>query len=216
MKTPADRLKERREQLGYDTAAAAARAFGWPAATYRGHENGNRGLSEAAEIYARAFGVSLDWLLTGLDRGHAFTPTIHGLAIRYIPVVTLAELGLAIGGKIMLSTHTHIPVATEKELGTGPLAVPVADDSMTARGGNGVSFAKGSKVIINPDMQPMPGEFCYAEVAGEALPVFRKFTKETSDVIRLVALNPDYPSYWISADKPGRILGRAMIALTEL
>lgn len=60
-----DRLETAREAAGYDTAAAACEAFGWKYPTYVGHENGSRGFKGKAEVYARRYGVSLEWLLTG-------------------------------------------------------------------------------------------------------------------------------------------------------
>jgi PAS domain S-box-containing protein len=51
---------------GFDTAAEAARHFGWGQSSYIGHENGTRGIRpRVANKYAAAFGVSLGWLLTG-------------------------------------------------------------------------------------------------------------------------------------------------------
>ena len=49
----------------YASPVEAAEALGVPEATYRGHENGSRGLGRSAERYAKFFGVSLEWLLTG-------------------------------------------------------------------------------------------------------------------------------------------------------
>lgn len=61
-----ERLREARLRAGYATATDAARAFGWTPSTYMGHENGSRGLrKEAAQRYARGFGVSWTWLLGG-------------------------------------------------------------------------------------------------------------------------------------------------------
>jgi len=63
---PHDRLRQAREAAGFATAADAARRFGWPAVTYRHHENGTRGFKRDAAIrYARAFRVSPEWLLFG-------------------------------------------------------------------------------------------------------------------------------------------------------
>lgn len=63
-KSQNERLREARIQCGFTTAAAAIRHFGWSASTYRHHENGTRGFgSEEAFIYARAFGVTANWLL---------------------------------------------------------------------------------------------------------------------------------------------------------
>lgn len=59
------RLKFAREKAGYETASDAARAMGVTESTYLGHEGGNRGFASRAPRYARFFGVSVDWLLTG-------------------------------------------------------------------------------------------------------------------------------------------------------
>lgn len=62
--SPHERLKEARQAAGYDSAADAARAFGWSAPLYRHHENGTRGISsKRALIYSRAFKVSPSWLM---------------------------------------------------------------------------------------------------------------------------------------------------------
>jgi len=64
---------------GYETATDAARAMGMKPPTYLGHENGTTGLRRTAAIrYARFFGLSLDWLLTGMGSGRAktFVPVI--------------------------------------------------------------------------------------------------------------------------------------------
>lgn len=69
MTTANDRLRLVREQRGYSTAVAAARAMGRNQSTYIQHENGTRGSGslpkEAAQDYAAFYRVSLDWLMTG-------------------------------------------------------------------------------------------------------------------------------------------------------
>lgn len=66
MESFADRLRQARQDAGFDKAADAARALDVSYPTYAGHENGNRGVGpEALTKYARRFKVSVDWLLTG-------------------------------------------------------------------------------------------------------------------------------------------------------
>lgn len=79
MDTPADRLRRARIARGFETAADAARAFGWPKPTYTSHENGTRGLSrQAAARYARAFGMSTAGLLgLGAEVGVSHTADIE-------------------------------------------------------------------------------------------------------------------------------------------
>lgn len=59
----AKRLEIARKARGFDDAAAAARYFGWKYNAYIQHERGERGLSRAAAKYAKAFHVSVGWLL---------------------------------------------------------------------------------------------------------------------------------------------------------
>ena len=61
---PRPRLIAARERR-YASPAEAAEAMGVVELTYRSHENGARGLGRSAERYARFFGVSLDWLVSG-------------------------------------------------------------------------------------------------------------------------------------------------------
>jgi hypothetical protein len=63
--TPQDRLRDARLKAGYETAADAARAFGWKDVTYRAHESQGRGIEKSLEKYAKAFGVAPGWLRYG-------------------------------------------------------------------------------------------------------------------------------------------------------
>lgn len=63
----AARLVQARKEAGLRGAAAVRERFGWNENTYKAHEQGRNGfgLSDAKE-YAKAFGVSLQWLQHGL------------------------------------------------------------------------------------------------------------------------------------------------------
>ncbi|KQV27576.1 hypothetical protein ASC97_04135 [Rhizobium sp. Root1203] len=54
---------------GFDEAKKAANFFGWNYSAYAQHENGTRGITRAAKMYAKAFRVSEAWLLTGEGLG---------------------------------------------------------------------------------------------------------------------------------------------------
>lgn len=59
----AERLRQARIDKGFETAAAAADAFGWSRNTYASNENGNAPFSyRRAKEYAAAFAVSAEWL----------------------------------------------------------------------------------------------------------------------------------------------------------
>lgn len=72
----AERLRKARERAGFESAAEAARRFGWGEAAYRHHENGTRSFgADAAKRYGRAFKVKAGWLL-GID-GADDSPVIN-------------------------------------------------------------------------------------------------------------------------------------------
>lgn len=77
MRSPADRLKDARRKAGYTSAKDAAARVGVPYFSYVQHESGTRNMTtERAEQYARAFGVTMDWLLTGRGNGGGSPRTV--------------------------------------------------------------------------------------------------------------------------------------------
>lgn len=83
----AQRLRDARISAGFDSARAAAKAFGWNTNSYASNENGNAPFSYgAAKKYAEAFGVTAEWLYDGAgapepdaatpDPAHLLVPVI--------------------------------------------------------------------------------------------------------------------------------------------
>lgn len=66
---PAIRLQKAREARGFASAREAAQRLGFNYETYTQHERGLRGLSRAAAVYAKAFKVSVGWLMNGEGSG---------------------------------------------------------------------------------------------------------------------------------------------------
>lgn len=77
MKEMHQRLADARLKAGFPEASDAARALGVKVPTYLAHENGSRGFKRSsAELYARRYHVSLEWLLT--NRGPREAQPIQG------------------------------------------------------------------------------------------------------------------------------------------
>lgn len=90
MSSPADRLRALRIRKGYETAADAAKAFGWNEHTYKSHENGIRGIRmDAARKYAAAYGSTAGHIL---GVGNGAEPQIVNHVVD-VPVVARASAG---------------------------------------------------------------------------------------------------------------------------
>ena len=110
------RLQEARRKAGYENATDAARAFGWNPVTYGAHENGGRGLSRQAERYAKAFGVTPEWLLYGRNKGEVSS----GVPQERVQVLAEVLLGIACKSDIGLSEFARVLV----ESLLGPIEPP--------------------------------------------------------------------------------------------
>lgn len=87
--TPADRLKALREKR-FDTAKAAAEAFGWNEVTYRAHEAGTRNMPvSTARKYALAFQTTAAYIL-GMSSGEQLPAYNHLVSV---PVIAKASAG---------------------------------------------------------------------------------------------------------------------------
>ncbi|WP_162241573.1 helix-turn-helix transcriptional regulator [Methylobacterium sp. Leaf117] len=73
-----DRIREARARAGFSSAAEAARRLNMSYGTYSSHENGLRGVKEQDLVrYARAFGVTVEWLRTGADVKYEGRSAVH-------------------------------------------------------------------------------------------------------------------------------------------
>lgn len=157
---PAERLRRVRLAAGFETAADAARRFGWNERTYDAHENGNRGIRAAvAAKYARAFRVDASEIL-GLSMGSS-TPA------RLIQIVGDAAVGVWRDANLTTlmgqkgADALTIPVL--QELGSAMQgAVRVVDASMNKVFQVG-EFAIFSEVEELADLDRYAGKVVYVE-----------------------------------------------------
>ncbi|MGH6965605.1 MAG: LexA family transcriptional regulator [Phenylobacterium sp.] len=94
MDEPFQRLREARIAKGFETAAAAADAFGWNRNTFASNENGNAPFSyRKAKDYAAALGVRPEWLY---DASGPMRPTAEPGFVRIIGNVGANPEGLVL------------------------------------------------------------------------------------------------------------------------
>lgn len=160
------RLKWAREQKGYASAAEAARAIGVKVPTYTHHENGTRGVKlPEAHRYARFYGVSENWLLTG-----------EGAPTKRLSVPVLGYVG---GGAEVITVDDypmddpHGDIVDRVEL---PMARHADIIALRVRG-NSMWPAYSENDLIFYDRAPLPPAECLGREAVIRLADGRTFVK---------------------------------------
>lgn len=112
MDEPHERLKRLREAKGFEGPAEAARAFGWNEHTYKSHENGVRGVRlDAAKKYAKAFGSTAAYILTGQTASSELPPLIE---VSTVPLLGEVAAGMFKAGNWTPDDDTEIPAIPRK------------------------------------------------------------------------------------------------------
>ncbi len=204
------RLKEARKRAGFRTAKEAAESLGVAYPTYSQHENGTRGILREAELYARRFKVSLDWLLRGKEAAMfvglqedeplsfeqpskpnaSFPPKYQSFSGTH----SIPLLGQSAGGpngQFILngSEVGRVFCPPMLEGVEGAYAVRVYGTSMEPR------FKAGETVWLNPNEPVRAGDDVVAQILGadEGQPesYIKEFRSKSSKILRLWQHNPD-------------------------
>jgi len=200
MKTISSRLKEARREH-FATGVEAAKHYGWNRHTYRSNENGQRPPSRKALIkYARAFGVTLEWLMTGRGPRRA---TKSG-QLRQVPIYNLDDMGDTKQTTLRALLLEKEPmgyamIPDDPSLSADAFGVEIFDFGMVDD--TRESLYPGDVLIVDPALTPSAGDTVLAQVGGR--PLVRKVREdtETPETVRLAARNLDFrPSAPISLD----------------
>ncbi|RMH46424.1 MAG: SOS response transcriptional repressor [Gammaproteobacteria bacterium] len=152
---------------------------------------------EDIEKIAKTLDVSVLWLATG--EGPIEDEPSH---LTRVPVISCVQAGE------WSPVHDDYPpgdgfeyLYTDLRLSDGAFALEITGDSMLPE------FRPGDRVIIDPSLQPRPGDYVVAKLDDEQEATFKKYRVRSPGVIELVPLNDDYPTLTIDAEHPGRIIG---------
>ena len=194
--TAAERLKQAREEAGFGSAAAFARATDAAEATYRSHENGTRDLTiAAAKRYARGLKRSWEWLMFGaafpLAAPGGAGPTVSkdGSASRCSLAVDEVASGHRQAKAIatwsipaeLVRSHTSAPEAALK-------IIRIVGDSMEP------DFRAGERVMVDTaDRVPSPsGIFVVWDGVSEIVKRLEMVPYSDPPRVRLMSANPAY------------------------
>lgn len=148
--------------------------------------------SRYANKIAQALGVNPTWLQSG--EGDPHDPMVRiemeGIqlfAIR-VPLLNRNEVLDFVANKDerRATGKQGKVLMTDSEVGDGSFAVEIEGDSMAPR------FFEGDRIVIDPTINPEPGDFVAAHVDNAI--TFRKYRKRDEKVFELVPLNDDWPT----------------------
>jgi SOS-response transcriptional repressor LexA len=163
------------------------------------------------------YGRSIDYLMAGRDNrpnksGGNATPANTKL----VPLIDYVSAGA--WGSVVNPFENGDGfefVVAEQPTSDLTFALKVEGDSMSPE------FRPGSVIIVDPTIQPNPGDMVVAKLDREEAATFKKYRprgidKSGQEVIELVPLNPDWPTLVIDSSNPGRIVGTVVGHLRKL
>ncbi len=165
--------------------------------------------SQRHAALARLFGVRLEWLLDGsgpMTEGDASVDATRDQGTA-VPVIDRVRAGgwTEVGDPYAPGAGDEF-LLTDLSVSPHTFALEVDGQSMTPE------FQPGDKIIIDPKVEPRPGEFVVAKRDQDQEATFKKYRLRGYDdrgqeIIELVPLNQDWPILVIDAENPGQIVG---------
>lgn len=189
-----DNIRQRRKALGW-TILDLANRIGSDVGNVSRLERGKQGYSD--EILAKiaaALGCPVGELFLGVEKESNVELT--ALGSRRIPVLSYVQAG-ALTESVVPYTNPDDWLLTDLDLSRSAFALRIKGLSMYSPQSE-ESFNEGDLVVIDPSVEPLPGDFVVAK-NGDHEATFKKYrprgiNEKGAVVFELVPLNPDYPS----------------------
>jgi SOS-response transcriptional repressor LexA len=143
---------------------------------------------------AKALGVRVEWLLEG--SGPKKAPPTPGASV---PLVSFVQAG-------SWTENAPFPepdewIACDSRVSERAFALRVKGLSMMPR------FYDGDVIIVDPVIEPVPGDFVVGKIRGEDEATFKQYRRKNPKEYELRALNPDYETLTVTAKTGGMIIG---------
>ncbi|HFF8937686.1 helix-turn-helix domain-containing protein [Serratia marcescens] len=181
----ADRVKTRREELGLTQTGAAEKA-GIKQQSWQAIEDGKTQKPRNIIGIAKALDCDPAWLL----QGGAFKP-VSELNARRVPLISYVQAGALAENRPIEDIEGEFEyVMTDMDLSAHSFALRIVGDSMEP------DFKEGDVIIIDPEVEPSPGEFVVAK-NGNHEATFKKYRplgigSFGYGCFELIPLNSDY------------------------
>ncbi|KIU35279.1 LexA family protein [Atlantibacter hermannii] len=195
----ADRVKQKRIELGL-TQTEAAELAGIRQQSWQSIEDGKTLKPRNIIGIAKALKCDPEWLMNG----GTFMPLAE-VNSRRVPLISYIQAGaLAEKSPIEAFDGSLEYILTDLDISEFSFALRIEGDSMEP------DFKAGDVIIVDPEIEPTPGEFVVAKNGGEQA-TFKKYRPTYTDMkgcqhFELVPLNDDYPVI-NSENQPLTIIG---------
>ncbi|WP_213665367.1 S24 family peptidase [Pseudomonas sp. RC4D1] len=160
---------------------------------------------ENLQAIAKAYGSSVDWLLTGSTPKHSetlqenfrseLTPdqpnAIYHPMAASVPLINWTSVDHWCSSAVSAGA-TEIRMACPDEIGPRGFALAVEGDAMRNPNANEDSYPNSTIIFVDPDMKGSVGSPVLVLQPREAVPIFRILTRDAGKDI-LKPLNPQYP-----------------------
>jgi len=182
----AERVKQKRIEIGL-TQTEAAELAGIRQQSWQSIEDGKTLKPRNIIGIAKALNCDPAWLMNG----GAFKP-IAEVNSRRVPLISYVQAGaLAEKSPIEAFDGSLEYILTDSELSEHSFGLRIEGDSMEP------DFKDGDVIIVDPEVEPTPGEFVVAKNGGNQA-TFKKYRPTYTDMqgcqhFELVPLNDDYP-----------------------
>lgn len=194
----ADRVKSRRLELGL-TQVEASEIAEIKQQSWAAIEDGTTKKPRNILGVAKALKTDANWLLNGGD-----VIPVQDINLKRIPIISYIQAGaLANRRPVDAIDDIYEYILTDAHTSDKAFALKVTGDSMEP------DFKEGDVIVIDPEVEPMPGEFVVA-ANGDLEATFKKykplFSLTDGYDFELIPLNSDYPISRCLSDKV-RIVG---------
>lgn len=182
--------------------------------TYQAIYKITRGLSKSLsaannEAAAAFLGVSSKWLATGKGPMRASHINVKNVTERSkVPLITWQDISQLGGSTDMpqITVATEWVNAYEGVTSAAAYALEVTGDVMVSNFPGEASFPPGSIIIVDPALDPQPGDYVIALDPTSGKPTFKRLVLDAGRWF-LKPSNPAYPATEVSSPV-GIILGR--------
>ncbi|MBN7122863.1 hypothetical protein BSU01_14255 [Erwinia billingiae] len=141
---------------------------------------------------AKALKCDLNWLLMGGDEGSNVSPADVGS--KRIPILSYVQAGFWTESQEIRGYDGGMSyLLMDDDCSDCAFALVIEGDSMMPK------FTAGDRIIVDPDVYPVPGDFVVARDELKNETVFKKYRptgtdEHGNDVYELVPLNDDFPT----------------------